>query len=144
MSKLCANIFLIPTRYVKLLMVLRVFKVDCFVLELFLAPNLRSEAQIELKKHPCIVFPTFGSKINEFERKKLEINEKIQRPISCMQLPQCLIHSVFQICHMENQNNKLLLLRIISSSKYVEDIKEIFVLNLLIYIHCDLPQPWTL
>ena len=50
------------------------FKVDCLVLTLFLAPNLSSAAH------------TFGSKINEFERKKLEKIKKIQKPKNCRQL----------------------------------------------------------
>jgi hypothetical protein len=36
-------------------------------------------AKIEWKKHPYIFFSTFGSKINEFERKKSEENEKIPK-----------------------------------------------------------------
>ena len=60
-------------------MVLRVFKVDNFVLPLLLAQKLRSVAQIEWKKHAYTFFSIFGSKINEFERKKLEINEKIPK-----------------------------------------------------------------
>jgi hypothetical protein len=59
------------TNYFKLLMILRVFKVDCHILTLFLAPNLKSVAQIEWKKIPIYIFSTFGSKINEFERKKV-------------------------------------------------------------------------
>ena len=55
---------------------IRVFKVDYFILPLFLGPNLSSVSQNEWKKHPYIFF-TFGSKINEFERKKsLKKNEK--------------------------------------------------------------------
>jgi hypothetical protein len=49
---------------------IRVFKIDYFVLTLVLAPNLRSMAQI---------FSHFGSKINEFERKKSEIRGKISK-----------------------------------------------------------------
>ena len=55
---------------------IRVFKVDYFILPLFLVPKLRSAAQNEWKKHPYIFFSTFGSKINKFERKKSEKNEK--------------------------------------------------------------------
>ena len=40
-------------------------------------PNFRSVAQIEGKKHPHILFSTFGPKRNEFEQKKLEMNERI-------------------------------------------------------------------
>jgi hypothetical protein len=58
---------------------IRVFKVDCIVLTLFLAPNLRSVAQIEWKKHTYIFFSTFGSKISKFERKKSEKNKKIPK-----------------------------------------------------------------
>jgi hypothetical protein len=36
-------------------------------------------AQIERKKHPYYFFSTFCSKINEFEGKKLEKNEKIPK-----------------------------------------------------------------
>jgi hypothetical protein len=35
-------------------------------------------AKIEWKKHPYF-FSTFGSKINEFEQKKLEKDEKIPK-----------------------------------------------------------------
>jgi hypothetical protein len=35
--------------------------------------------QNEWKKHPYRFFSTFGSKINEFERKKLEKNKKIPK-----------------------------------------------------------------
>ena len=76
MSKLRENIFLIrttsgPQQFAKI----RVFKVDNFVLPLILAPKLRSVAQIDID----IYFFTFGSKINEFERKKLGKNEKIAK-----------------------------------------------------------------
>jgi hypothetical protein len=36
-------------------------------------------AQNEWKNHPYIFFSTFGSKINKFEQKKLEKNEKIPK-----------------------------------------------------------------
>jgi hypothetical protein len=36
-------------------------------------------AQNEWKKTPIHIFPTVGSKINEFERKKSEKNEKIPK-----------------------------------------------------------------
>ena len=49
---------------------IRVFKVDYFILKLFLVPTLRSGAQNEWKKTPIFIFSTFGSKINEFERKE--------------------------------------------------------------------------
>ena len=58
---------------------IRLFKVDYFILPLFLAPKLRSVAQNEWKKHPYIYFFILGSKINEFERKKSEKNEKIPK-----------------------------------------------------------------
>ena len=45
----------------------------------FLVPKLRSVAQNEWKKTPIYIFSTFGSKINEFERKKSEKNEKIPK-----------------------------------------------------------------
>ena len=48
---------------------MRVFKDDYFVLPSFLVPKLRSVVQNEWKKHPYIFLSTFGSKINEFERK---------------------------------------------------------------------------
>jgi hypothetical protein len=51
---------------------IRVFKVDYFILSVFLLPKLRSVAQNEWKKHPYIFFSTFGSKINEFERKNFQ------------------------------------------------------------------------
>ena len=54
------------------------------------------------------MFYTFGSKINEFE--KIGKTKKFKKPKSCRQLPLQLIHLVFQIFHMENQNNQLLLL----------------------------------
>ena len=55
----------------------RVFKVDYFILPLFLVPKLSSVAQNEWKK--TLFFSTFGSKINEFDRKKSEKNEKISK-----------------------------------------------------------------
>jgi hypothetical protein len=42
-------------------------------------PKLGSLAQIEWKKIPISFFSTFGSKINEFGRKKSEKNEKIPK-----------------------------------------------------------------
>ena len=57
---------------------IRVFKVDYFILPLFLAPKLSSLSQNEWKKHPNI-FSTFGSKIHEFEQKKSIKNEKIPK-----------------------------------------------------------------
>ena len=54
---------------------IRVFKVDYFILPLFLAPKLSSVSQNEWKKHPYI-YSLLSSKINEFERKKSEKNEK--------------------------------------------------------------------
>jgi hypothetical protein len=42
------------TNYFELLMILRVFKVDCLVLTLFLVPNLRLVAKIMWKKDPYI------------------------------------------------------------------------------------------
>ena len=35
---------------------IRVYKVEYFILTLFLVPKLRSVAQNEWKKHPCIFF----------------------------------------------------------------------------------------
>ena len=64
-----------PQKFAKI----SVFKVDNFVLSIFLVPKLRSVAQIEWKKHPYLFFSTFGSKINEFGRKKSEKNEKIPK-----------------------------------------------------------------
>ena len=46
--------------------------------------------------------------------------KKFQKPKICRQLPQHLIHTVFQIFHIESQDNQLLilqLLKIISGSK---------------------------
>ena len=40
----------------QLLAKIRVFKVDCLVLTLFLVPNLSSVAQIGWKKHACVFF----------------------------------------------------------------------------------------
>ena len=54
------------------------FKIDYFILPLFLVPKLRSGEQNEWKKH-LNIFSTFGSKINELERKKSEKNEKIPK-----------------------------------------------------------------
>ena len=55
-----------PQQFAKI----RVFKVDNFVLPLILEPKL---ARTEWKKHPYLyIFSTFGSKINEFELKKLD------------------------------------------------------------------------
>ena len=45
-----------------------VFKVDYFILPLFLVPKLRSVYKMN-GKTPMNIFFTFGSKINEFERK---------------------------------------------------------------------------
>ena len=57
-------------------------------------PKLRSVAQNEWKKPPIyIFFSTFSSKINEFEWKKSDKNEKFQKPKSCRQLSQYLIHT---------------------------------------------------
>ena len=55
-------------------------KVDNFDLPIILTPKLRSVAKIEWKKHSYLFFSTFGSKINEFERKKSEKNEKVPKP----------------------------------------------------------------
>ena len=60
MGQFHANIFLIqllpltsgPQKFSKI----RVFKVDNFVLPIFLVSNLRSVAQIEWKKHPYLFF----------------------------------------------------------------------------------------
>ena len=56
MSKLGTNIFLISTtsNYLRSSAVCKIsiFKVDKFVLPIFLLPKLRSVAQIEWKKHP--------------------------------------------------------------------------------------------
>ena len=55
------------------------FKVDYFILPIIVVPKLRSVAQNEWKKTPIYIFSTFGSKINKFERKKLEKNKKIPK-----------------------------------------------------------------
>ena len=39
--------------------------------------------------------------------------KKFQKPKSCRQLPQHLIHTVFQIFHMEIQDNQPLLLQLL-------------------------------
>ena len=64
---------------------IRVFKVDYFILPLFLVPNLKSVAQNEWKKHPYIFFVTLGSKIKKFDGKNWEKTEKFQKPKSCRQ-----------------------------------------------------------
>ena len=58
---------------------IKVFKVEYFIPPLFLVQKLRSVAQNEWKKYPYVFFSIFGSKINEFERKKSEKNEKIPK-----------------------------------------------------------------
>ena len=58
-------------------------------------------------------FSTFGLKINEFDWKKLEKAKKFQKPKSCRQLLQHLIHTVFGIFYMENQDNQPLLLHLL-------------------------------
>jgi hypothetical protein len=63
---------------------IRVFKVDNFVLPLFLAQKLRSVAQIETKKQKYLFFSIFGSKINEFEWKNRKLTKK--NPKRCRQL----------------------------------------------------------
>ena len=59
---------------------IRVFKVDYFILSLFLVSKFKSVAQNEWKKHPYIFFSTFGLKINKFEQKKSEKAKKFQTP----------------------------------------------------------------
>ena len=54
----------------QLLTKIRVFKIDCLVLTIFLVPNLSSVAQI------------FGSKINKFEQKKSEKNKQNSKNFS--------------------------------------------------------------
>ena len=56
-----------------------VFKIDYFILPIFLVPKLTSVAQNEWKKTPIYILFTFRSKINEFERKKLEKNKKMPK-----------------------------------------------------------------
>jgi hypothetical protein len=57
MSKFGANIFWIATTYgPQQFAKISVFKVDNFVLPIFLLPKLRSAALIEWKKHPCLFF----------------------------------------------------------------------------------------
>ena len=46
-------------------------------------------------------------------KKNRKKSEKFQKPKSCRQLPQHLIHTVFQIFHMENQDNQPLLLHLL-------------------------------
>jgi hypothetical protein len=66
-----------------------------------------------VEKTPIYIFSTFGSKIDKFERKKWEKTKKFQKPKRCKQLPQQLIHTVFQNFHMENQDNQLLVLQLL-------------------------------
>ena len=40
----------------------------------------------------------------------MEKTKKFQKPKSCRQLPQHLIHTVFHIFYIENQDNQLLVL----------------------------------
>ena len=58
---------------------IKVFKVDYFIPSILLVPKLRLVAQNEWKKTCIYIFSTFGSKINNFEQKKSEINEKIPK-----------------------------------------------------------------
>ena len=64
------------TRDTKYLAKIRVFKVDYFILPLFLVPKMRSVAQNEWKKNTHTYFFTFNSKINKFEQKRLENKTK--------------------------------------------------------------------
>jgi hypothetical protein len=97
-----------------------------------------------VEKTPIYIFSTFGSKINEFERKKLEKNRKIPKTLKLQAITlEYNSHKFFQIFHLENQNNQLLLLPFLQTAedrKYLEvvDIKKILVPSLLIYIylHC--------
>ena len=67
-----------------------------------------------MEKTPISFFSTFGSKINEFEQKKWEKNLKNSKNLNVAgNLPQHLIHTVFQIFHMENQDNQLLVLQLL-------------------------------
>ena len=77
-----SSLYLLPkfSRGPQKLANIRVFKVDYYILSLFLVPKLKSVAQNEWKKHPyTYIFATFGSKIIKFERKKSEKNEKIPK-----------------------------------------------------------------
>ena len=79
MSKFGANIFLIqttsgPQKHAKI----RVFKVDNFVLSIFLVPKLRSVAQIKWKKIH-ISFFHFWFKNKRVWTEKSEKNEKIPK-----------------------------------------------------------------
>jgi len=57
MSKLGINIILISTTYgLQQFAKISIFKVDNFVLPIFLLPKLSSVAQIEWKKHPYLFF----------------------------------------------------------------------------------------
>ena len=65
-----------------------------------------------MEKTPIYIFSTFGSKINEFERKKLEKNKKVAGNYPSIKFTQ-----IFQIFHLENQNNQLLLLRFLQTAE---------------------------
>ena len=73
------------------------------------------------RKNTHIYFSYFWFKNKwVWEEKIRKKTKKFQKPKSCRQLPQHLIHTAFQIFHMENQDNQLLvlqLLKIISGSK---------------------------
>jgi len=66
---------------------------------LYLVPNLRSVAQIDWKNTHIYIFSTFDSKINDFELKKLEKNQKNSRHLK---VAGNLIHTVFQVFCMKN------------------------------------------
>ena len=65
---------------------IRVFKVDHFILPLFLVPKLRSLAQNEWKIHPYLFFHFELKKMN-LSRKNWKKMKKIPKPKSCRQLP---------------------------------------------------------
>ena len=68
---------------------------------LFSVPKLRS-----VQKTP-MYFYYFQFKKTSLSGKYQKKTKKYQKPKSCRQLPLHLIHLVFQIFHMENQNNQL-------------------------------------
>ena len=78
----------------------RVFKVDYFILPLFLVPKLvpksRSVAQNERKKTPIYIFTNLGSKISKFELKKLEKMKKFPKPKSCRLTSHLLINFILR------------------------------------------------
>ena len=72
-----------PQKFAKI----SVFKVDSFVLSIFLVQNLGSVAQIEWKKHPCLFFYFWFKNKQVWTEKIGKKTKKFQNPKSFMQLP---------------------------------------------------------